>query len=222
MKRAVRRVADVLGVYARLQGWWPLDFRLYFRVNGAWGKIHVNFVSDGFEGRDKFDCYQSILAFLKTRTADDPDLADAVGLVVSTFKQVEQGGLYAIGDEYTFVRPRDLVKLTARATTGVIAGFVKSQGWDALDYKPFRKTDSDQGLVQVVILARRLDDRDDADLSGAVQGYARSRLAEEPEILNTLDIKIETVEDIDEEATRRLNQAGYKDAWELHEVRPPT
>ncbi len=216
MKRAVRRIADIFGVYARKQGWWPLDFRLYFRADEAWGRIHATFVSDGFEGRDNLECYQEILNFLRQRTMDSPDLAKAVGLVVCTFKQVEEGGIYAIGANSTFVRPRDLVKLTIRETVGLVAGYAKTQGWNEQDYRILFKAIPDQSRVECAVLVKKTDDRRVDERMISFHRYANSRLSEEPEILNTLDLEIEAD---DNSEFLRLQGAGYEDYWAFHKIR---
>src|SRR4051812_38689927 len=117
MKRAVRHVADLLGEYARRQGWGSDDYRLFFRVNAAWGSIHVVFVALGFEGRDAYECYAAVEQFLRDSLEDEPDLFRSIGLVIRTPKQVDEGGIYAIGPGYFEVKPkgrRNLLKRTVR------------------------------------------------------------------------------------------------------------
>jgi hypothetical protein len=101
LDRAVQRTAAVLRDYAREQGWGPEDFRLYASVSPEWEHIHVIFVSKGFEGRDYYESYASVKDYLSKRLADSPDLANALGLVIRDFKQVEQGGFYGIGPDYS-------------------------------------------------------------------------------------------------------------------------
>lgn len=92
---AVRRVAEILGAYARREGWWPLDFRLYYRADEKWVKIHFIFVSDGFDGRDENESYRSIMDYVRIRSQDDSDLFGALGLVLQSFKQRNEGGIYS-------------------------------------------------------------------------------------------------------------------------------
>jgi len=219
MKRACRRVADILGAYARTQGWWPLDFRLYFRVDENWGSIQVLFISDGFERRDYFESHQAIASFLKSRTADNPELAAAVGFVVRTFKQVEEGGIYSVGSDYTFVRPRDLVKLTIRETAGLVAGYVKTQGWADQDYRIFYKVAPDQDRVHFALLVENIEDRDASERMRSFQGYANSRLVEEPEILNTLELEIKVAGGAGGGEIVRLEGAGFKDYYAFRRAR---
>jgi len=115
MKRAVRRVADVLGAFARGSGWWPLDFRLYYRANEEWGRINFVFASDGFAKNDYIKNHRHIMAYLKDRLQDEPDLVDALNLSLRSMKELTEGGIYSVDRSYSFIRPRDLI---SRAVAG--------------------------------------------------------------------------------------------------------
>ena len=100
VRRAVRRIADALRAYADARGWSPEEFQVFARVNDRWGKIHIIFVSQRFENHPNFASYTSVRDFLRRELQDDPELDQAIGLVVRTPSQVEQGGIYAIGSGY--------------------------------------------------------------------------------------------------------------------------
>src|SRR4051812_5989919 len=106
MKRAVRRVADLLGEFATQQGSGVEDWRLFFRVDPDWDRIRVIIVSNGFEGHDPYGSYAAVEQFLRDKLRDDPALFHAIGLVIRTFQQVDEGGIYAIGPDYFEVKPK--------------------------------------------------------------------------------------------------------------------
>ena len=100
---AVNRIVRLLRGYAQGQGWGPEDYRLYFHVNERWNHVHIIFVARGFEGRDYFECYDSVWKHLEGGLKDSPELLSAIGLVIRTFKQVDEGGIYSIGSDYSEV-----------------------------------------------------------------------------------------------------------------------
>jgi hypothetical protein len=100
LRRAVRRIAEALTKYARRQGWKYDEYQIYYHVNSIWNKLHVIFVARGFEGRGDFQNYVSVREHLEKELADEPGLLDMLGLIVRSPKEVEEGGIYAIGPEY--------------------------------------------------------------------------------------------------------------------------
>ena len=212
MKRAVRRIADALGVYARRRGWWPLDFRLYFRVNEAWGRISVDFFAYEFEGKGTFENYQSVMDYLQTRLADDPELLNALGLVVSSFKNLEGRGLHAIESQSRLVKPRDLLKVAMREVAGLIDKYARDSGWDQKGYSLFRRANHEQDEVHIVLVAPATGDE------AAVRELVRSRLADDPEVLKSFKLTYRVRNDSEPDWRRQLLDAGYKDFWALSRV----
>jgi hypothetical protein len=100
IERANNRIHEILGEYAASQGWSPDDWNLYSWVNKDWGNLHVIFVSKGFNNADYYNHYDSVMNYLTEKLSDDPDLLGAIGLVIRTPDQVQEGGIYAIGEEY--------------------------------------------------------------------------------------------------------------------------
>jgi hypothetical protein len=209
MKRAVRRIADALGVYARRRGWWPLDFRLYFRVNEAWGKIHITFYAYEFEGQETFESYQSVMNYLRTRLDDDPELLSALGLVVRSFKNLDGRGLHAIESHSRLVRPRDLLKVAMREVAGLLDKYARDSGWEKNDYSILSRVEPEQDKLRIILVSPNPED--DRGVSDLLQ----SRLADDPEILKSFEFSHKVPEDLGPEGLHSLIKAGYKDFWML-------
>ena len=209
MKRAIRRVADVLGAYAREHGWWPLDFRLYYRANEKWGKIDILFVSDGFDGLDEHEAYVSVMDHLGRWLSDEPELANAVGLVLQTFKETEEGGLYSIPRSYNPVRPRDLVVRALNEVSSLVVKYARDQAWADQDFNFFYRIDpTNQARLQIVVTAP--EGVDSAGHGGyTLEGYIRSRLFDEPNILRTCELKVRTP--LAQAEAGDLQKLGYKE-----------
>jgi hypothetical protein len=190
MKRAVRRVANLLGAYARREGWWAsANFRIYYRVDDAWGSLHFIFISDGFEGRDEFENYESVMSYLRRRLSDDPDLFGAIHLVVETFNQVAEGGLYAIGDDYQLAKPRDLAVLTLNKVGPLIAAYADQLDWHEDDFRLLFKPESASDKLRMVLL---LDDPEASttELRDKINNFLERSLSDEPDLLYTLDLEV--------------------------------
>ncbi len=114
MKRAILKVARILQGYATIQGWRPGEYRIFVHPNEEWGQIHFLLVAKAFPGKDYYEQWESVIDFLEKELKDDRPLFEALHLVLHTFDQVAEGGLYAIGSSYEEVD--DL--LTGRPTTG--------------------------------------------------------------------------------------------------------
>jgi hypothetical protein len=100
MKRAVKRLVEVFGKFAEQQGWGPADYRLLFDLNPDWGRIYVALVAHHFPGRNLADRWQNVMSFLKKELGGDKGLLDAIGLILKTFKEVEEEGDAAVGPQY--------------------------------------------------------------------------------------------------------------------------
>ncbi|MBI1914217.1 MAG: hypothetical protein HYS12_05700 [Planctomycetes bacterium] len=100
MKRAIRRVVQLLQRYATVHGWQPGEYRIFIRANEEWGYIVIILVAKAFPGKDEFEQWESVIDFLEKELKDDRPLFEALSLNLRTFDQVAEGGLYAIGDSY--------------------------------------------------------------------------------------------------------------------------
>jgi hypothetical protein len=214
LKRAVRCVADLLGEYGREQGWGPDDYQLFFRVSGSWGNIHVVFVARGFEGHDPFECYSSVMQYLRDQLRTEPDLFGSIGLVIRTFKEVEEGGIFAIGPSYVEVKPkgrRDLLKRTVRLVAGALTQYAGEQGWDDKEYWIYYSIDPEWDQVRFYFVARGFDGRDNAESERSMGDYLKTTLSSEPAVLNSLRLRVSGKEQIDSGEIRL--GAGFKEYW---------
>ncbi len=100
---AVRRVVQAFRRFAQKQGWARDDYRILVDTNPDWGRIHVLFLAKSFPNGavDHGDDWLTVFDFVeKDLEKDAPDLVDAINLVLRTFDQVNEGGLYSISPEY--------------------------------------------------------------------------------------------------------------------------
>jgi hypothetical protein len=100
MRRAVRRIAEALTRFAKLQGWGDGDYQIYYVMDPKWGHIHVLFVANGFEKKKEYENYVLVREYLEKELGDMPGLLNHLGLVVRSSEQVDEGGIYAIGPPY--------------------------------------------------------------------------------------------------------------------------
>jgi hypothetical protein len=100
LKRTMIRIAESLNRFAKEHSWNREDYSIYYKINNNWDKIHVLFVSRHFEAGKHFENYVAVMETLEQDLADEPGLINKVGLVVRSPKQVEEGGIYAIGPEF--------------------------------------------------------------------------------------------------------------------------
>jgi len=100
MKNAIRRVVQILRAYATAQRWHPGEYQIFIRPNEGWGQIHIILVAREFPGKDYFEQWESVIDFLEKELKHDRPLFEALHLVLHTFDQVAEGGLYAIGSGY--------------------------------------------------------------------------------------------------------------------------
>jgi hypothetical protein len=99
--RARRKLAMALAKYADRRGWHPEDYKIFMRANPDWNRLHVAFVAKEFENSDKYQCYLDVLHYLEGELTDESELLDSINLVVRDFKQVEEGGFFGLGPEYS-------------------------------------------------------------------------------------------------------------------------
>ena len=103
MTHALRRLAQAFDAYALAQGWKREDYRTFVRINEDWGQIHVIFVARAFPGKHLEGQWSRVWDFVERELEDDPGLAKVLHLVLRTFDEVAEGGLYAIGPDYAEV-----------------------------------------------------------------------------------------------------------------------
>jgi hypothetical protein len=96
----MQRLALAFRAYAAKQGWQPEDYRVLVYFNEEWGAIHLLLVAKEFPRKDWYERWEHVFSFLEKNLTDEPDLRRALHLVLHTFDEVAEGGLYAIGPEY--------------------------------------------------------------------------------------------------------------------------
>jgi hypothetical protein len=95
----IRRIAEAFQRYARSKYWGPEDYRIYVRPNWDWGRINVILAARRLPDGPQ-DPWSSIRSFLERDLKDAPDLFNALGFTVSTFEQIQRGGLHGIPENY--------------------------------------------------------------------------------------------------------------------------
>jgi hypothetical protein len=101
LKKAVERIARALKDYASQKGWGPDDYRIYILANEEWGRIKITFVGKDFGTLDNYGKWAEVHDFLDRELAGEPGIGYTIGLSVRDSRQVEEGGIYAIGPAYT-------------------------------------------------------------------------------------------------------------------------
>ena len=88
--------------FAAENGWQPGDYRLYVWVNETplAATINLLLVARSFPGKTYFERWDRVLGYLEDRLKDDPAIRQMLHLVIRTFDQTAEGGLYAIGDQF--------------------------------------------------------------------------------------------------------------------------
>jgi len=123
VRQAVRRVLQSLHKFAKSDGrqwsyatdadWKHGDYFLDVAVNEDWGRIYVTFAAKPFEGRDGVERFEQVQDFLDRELADDPDLVEAIDLVVKSPKEFDQETSLGLGFPGTHV-PEDFVETYIR------------------------------------------------------------------------------------------------------------
>jgi len=97
---ALTRIAKALREFAKERGWQPGHYRILFRVLEQWGRINVLFIADDFGGRSNQEMWDQVFQHLEKALNHGSDRGFSLGLSVREKKQVEQGGMYAIPEDY--------------------------------------------------------------------------------------------------------------------------
>ena len=95
----IRRIAEAFQRYAESVHWAPGDYRIFVRPNWDWGRINVILAARKFPDGPQ-DPWFTIRSFLERDLKDAPELMNAIGLTVSTFEQIQRGGLHGIPEDY--------------------------------------------------------------------------------------------------------------------------
>jgi hypothetical protein len=107
LRQARKRVAEALGEFAREQKWDPQDYKIFVRANKQWGHLQIILVLRDLEKLDYYDMYSTIWNFLREKLKDEPELVNYLGLVLRSFRQVEEGGIYTIEPDYMELKTSD-------------------------------------------------------------------------------------------------------------------
>jgi hypothetical protein len=102
-KTALSRIADALKHFAKDRGWRPEDYEILFRVLEQWGKISVLLIAKDFGGLSNREIWDQLFDYMEKELKHGPDIGFSLGLSVRERKQVEQGGMYSIPEEYVSV-----------------------------------------------------------------------------------------------------------------------
>jgi hypothetical protein len=213
MKQAVRHVADLLQEFARIEGWNSDEFRLFFSVNKAWGRMHVVVAAEAFEGRDSFECYSAVDQFLRERLKDEPELFHSIGIVVRTMRQLQEGGIYSVGPDYFEVKVsgRNLLRRTVRLVAGALGEYAKREGWDDKDYWIYYSIDPEWNRVRFIYVARAFDGGNGRASYDDVMKFLAETLTDEPAVLNSLQLRTCGKEQLDRGELRLGPE--FKEYW---------
>jgi hypothetical protein len=100
MRQAARRVASVLHEYALQRGWKYArggdftkgDYFLNIRANEDWLRFEVTLVAKAVNATDLYAEYDRVQEWIEDRLRDEPELAEAVWLVLMSPEEFSSGG----------------------------------------------------------------------------------------------------------------------------------
>jgi hypothetical protein len=106
MKRILTGIDESIDAYAREKGWKQDDYQAFLRVNEDWGQFHIILVARAFPVElTPEDQWIEVIEFLQRQLKKKKiDLGGGLHLVLRTFDEVAEGGLYAIGPGYEDIR----------------------------------------------------------------------------------------------------------------------
>ena len=87
--------------YAKSLGWKREDYRVLYETNADWGRIHIILVVHADPVLSLEDQWLSVVNFIENDLRDHPETLDSINLVLRTFDQIEEGGLYALSPSYS-------------------------------------------------------------------------------------------------------------------------
>jgi hypothetical protein len=104
LRYSLRRLTEAFRRYALTQHWGPDDYQVFVRLNLDWGAIHLILVAKEFRSPDGGDPWASVDRFLEDDLKDDRALYESLRLVLHTYDQVKEGGLYGIPRSYEDIK----------------------------------------------------------------------------------------------------------------------
>ena len=97
---ALRRIAEALRNFAKLQRWQPDEYEILFRVLEDWGRISVLLIVKDFGTLTEKEMWLQVWNHLEESLKNGGDIGFSVGLSVRDSKQLEHGGMYAVPEGY--------------------------------------------------------------------------------------------------------------------------
>jgi len=113
LRSALTSVSRALNDFAIQRGWKAREYEILFAVSQEWGLIRAFFVVKDFEGLSETDMWGQVWDQLEKALKSGPDIGLSVGLVVHSWDQVNQGGLYSIPVD--FVDEAELLGTASRS-----------------------------------------------------------------------------------------------------------
>ncbi len=218
LKQAARAVADTLGVYARSRGWKDDECRIAFRADRRKGQLYFIFASKHFDPEEELRNYVSVREYLGKRLADEPELLDAVGIVIETFEQLEEGGLYAIGPEYRAITPRNLARVALREVAQLITRYADNRGWPDFSYTVLYRFDDDHAACDIrVRVDPGLSSIDDVRRELPV--WIDRNLPNTPGLIGSFRLEVGPIDEELLSGDARTGNAGFKDFFGFRKIR---
>ncbi len=104
VRQTIRWVTRAFGQFAADQGWKPGDYQVFVDINEDWGKVHVILAARDFPGQTHREKWQYVMDYLlRNFGEEEPLLLQALGLILRTFDQIEEGGIYSINPQFVDV-----------------------------------------------------------------------------------------------------------------------
>lgn len=100
LRRAARRIAEVLHQYAAARGWkytrwqdWSAgDYSIEMTLNENWLRFDVQFIAQAFAGMDPYDAFNSVQDWLESRLKNEPELTRNLNVHPVSPEQFERFG----------------------------------------------------------------------------------------------------------------------------------
>jgi len=100
MKRALRRLDQIVRELATENGWQPEDYKLFVWVNDGQYTltIHLFLEAKWFPGATYFEQWDRVLSYIEAKIKDDRQLRSMLHLVIQTFEQTAKTGTGVIAE----------------------------------------------------------------------------------------------------------------------------
>jgi hypothetical protein len=99
-RTALTRITNALRAFAKARGWQPGQYQILFRVLEEWGRISFVLIAEDFGGLSNREMWDLVFDHLEASLNQGSDIGFSLGFSVREKKQVEQGGMYTIPEEY--------------------------------------------------------------------------------------------------------------------------